>query len=68
MNAFLLLREEDLAAFTPERRVAVRERVEQQLQTAELVGNLIELFGPMLADTLTALSGGDPPTAEPDAQ
>lgn len=68
MNAFLLLREEDLAAFTPERSAAVRERVEQQLRTAELLGSIVELFGPRLADTLTVMSGGEEPTEGEDEQ
>ena len=60
MNAFLLLQDRDLAAFTPERSAAVRERVEKRLRTAEFVGSVIELFGPLLADTLNVMSGGDP--------
>ena len=60
MNAFLLLQDEDLAAFTEERSTAVRERVEGSLRSAEHIGSIIELFGPLLADTLSVLGGGDP--------
>lgn len=67
MNAFLQLREQDLAAFTPERSTAVRQRVERELKTAEHLANIVELFGPLMADTLNVMSGGEP-TTEPKEQ
>lgn len=57
MNAFLQLREQDLTAFSEQRSEVVRERVERSLHRAELAASIIELFGPVLADTLTVLSG-----------
>ena len=59
MNAFLSLRDEDLAAFTEERSTVVRERVEGSLRSAEHIGSIIELFGPLMADTLSVMNGGD---------
>ncbi|WP_116106324.1 hypothetical protein [Lewinella sp. IMCC34191] len=60
MNNFLALRDEDLAAFTGERQATVRKRVERELRTAELIASVVELFGPVLADTLNVMGGGDP--------
>ena len=60
MNNFLALREEDLAAFAGERELVVRKRVERELRTAELIASMVELFGPVLADTLNVMGGGDP--------
>lgn len=55
----MALREEDMAAFDEGRRLVVRERVEKSLKTAEFVAGVIELFGPVMADTLTVLVGGE---------
>ncbi|MGB3801705.1 MAG: hypothetical protein WA952_17945 [Lewinella sp.] len=60
MNNFLALRDQDLAAFTGERQVTVRRRVERELRTAELIASVVELFGPVMADTLNVMGGGDP--------
>lgn len=60
MNNFLALREEDLAAFAGERQRVVRKRVERELRTAEFIASMVELFGPVMADTLNVLGGGDP--------
>ena len=60
MNNFLALREEDLATFAGERQRVVRKRVERELRTAEFIASLVELFGPVMADTLNVLGGGDP--------
>ena len=60
MNSFLALRDDDIAAFTGEREAIVRERVERDLRTAELVASIVELFGPVMADTLNVMGGGDP--------
>ena len=57
MNAFLQLREQELTAFDEQRREVVRERVTRNLHRAELAASIIELFGPVLADTLTVLGG-----------
>jgi hypothetical protein len=67
MNSFLALREQDLAAFDEERRTRVRQRVERELHSAEFVASIVELFGPVAADTLNVMSGGqtlldEPPT------
>ncbi|NJB86882.1 hypothetical protein GGR26_002659 [Lewinella marina] len=58
MNSFLALQDQDLAAFNGERRAGVRKRVERELRTAEFIASIVELFGPVMADTLSALSGG----------
>ena len=58
MNSFLALREQELAAFTGERRSAVRHRVERNLQTAEFIASIVELFGPVMADTINVMGGG----------
>ncbi|WP_116125556.1 hypothetical protein [Lewinella sp. IMCC34183] len=58
MNSFLALRDQDLDAFTGERRRAVRSRVERNLRTAEFIGSLVELFGPVVGNTLSVLGGG----------
>ena len=60
MNSFLALREQDIASFAGEREAVVRERVERDLRTAELVASIVELFGPVMADTLNVMGGGDP--------
>ena len=59
MNAFLQLQDQDLQAFASERQHSVRQRVERNLRSAEYVASIIELFGPVMADTLNVLSGGD---------
>ena len=60
MNSFLALRDYDIASFTGEREAVVRERVERDLRTAELVASIVELFGPVMADTLNVMGGGEP--------
>jgi hypothetical protein len=67
MNSFLALREQDIASFDEPRRVAVRQRVERELRAAEFVGAVLELFGPVMADPLSVLGGGEVPMerAEP---
>ncbi|MBB4079606.1 hypothetical protein GGR28_002231 [Lewinella aquimaris] len=60
MNSFLALQEQELTAFTEARQVRVRQRVERELKSAEFIGSLIELFGPVMADTVNVLGGGDP--------
>ncbi len=59
MNSFLALRDYDLTAFTPERRVRVQREVERDLRTAELIASIVQLFGPVMADTLNVMGGGD---------
>lgn len=60
MNNFLALRQADIADFSQNRQEVVRQRVETRLRSAEFIGNLIELFGPVMADTLTVMGGGQP--------
>ena len=67
MNNFLALRDQDIASFTGERETAVRTRVEKDLRTAEFVASIIELFGPVMADTLNVMSGGEPRLDEDDS-
>ncbi|THH37717.1 hypothetical protein [Neolewinella litorea] len=64
MNSFLALRDQDLAAFTGERRTGIRKRVERELRTAEFIASIVELFGPVMADTVSVLSGGHSMQAE----
>lgn len=59
MNNFLALREHDLASFTGERKAVVRRRVERELRTAEFIASIVELFGPVMADTLNVMGGGE---------
>lgn len=66
MNAFLALREEDLRTFDEARQLIVRERVESSLKAAEFLGNVVELFGPKLANTLTIMAGGEVKTEKTD--
>ncbi len=58
MNSFLALRDQELTQFTGERRQKVRHRVERNLHTAEFIASVVELFGPVLADTMNVLGGG----------
>ena len=58
MNSFLALRNEELTAFSGERRQTVRRRVERNLRTAEFIASVVELFGPVMADTVNVLGGG----------
>lgn len=59
MNAFLQLQDQDLQSFSTERQHSIRQRVERSLRSAEHLASIIELFGPVLADTLNVMSGGD---------
>ena len=45
--------------FRQNRQDEVRAKVESRLRTSELVGNILELFFPKMADTLTVLMGGE---------
>ena len=67
MNPFLALRDEELTVFDEDRRLVVRRRVERELRSAEFITSMVELFGPVLADTLTVLGGGEAAEREPDA-
>ncbi|PPK87703.1 hypothetical protein CLV84_0653 [Neolewinella xylanilytica] len=60
MNNFLALRDEDIASFTGERQAVVRRKVERELRTAEFIASVVELFGPVMADTLNVMGGGEP--------
>ncbi len=59
MNSFLALQEQDLTAFNPEHRLRVRREVQRNLRTAEFLASVVQLFGPVMADTLSVMGGGD---------
>ncbi len=59
MNPFLALREQDLTSFSPQHRARVRQEVRRSLRTAELIASIVQLFGPVMADTLSVMGGGD---------
>ncbi|OAV42655.1 hypothetical protein [Lewinella sp. 4G2] len=58
-NSFLQLRELEMAEFVAHRQDGVRAKVEQRLRRQEFIGNVLELFFPKLADTLTVMAGGE---------
>ena len=49
----------EMAEFVANRQDAVRAKVEQRLRRQELIGNVLELFFPKMADTLTVMAGGE---------
>ena len=66
MNSFLALREQEVKTFVDERQDRVRARVESRLRTLQFWGDVVELFVPMMADTVTSLTGGEPTDPAPD--
>ena len=48
-----------MAEFVAHRQDGVRAKVEQRLRRQEFIGNVLELFFPKLADTLTVMAGGE---------
>jgi len=66
MNSFLQLEDEDISRFVVERQDAVREAVHSKLSTHQFIGDVVELFFPKLADTVTVLLGGDVIATEPN--
>ncbi|MEL7161054.1 MAG: hypothetical protein AAFN92_09865 [Bacteroidota bacterium] len=64
MNSFLQLEAEDIQQFVVERQDTVRETVHDRVSTHQFIGDVVELFFPRMADTMTVLLGGD--VAEPD--
>ena len=50
----------EVRAFVEERQDRVRHRVESRLRTLEFWGDVLELFVPVMADTVTSLTGGEP--------
>ncbi len=66
MNSFLALREQEVRAFVSERQDRVRDRVESRLRTIQFWGDVVELFVPVMADTVTSLAGGEPIDPSPD--
>lgn len=59
MNSFRLLEEEDgQRLFKPERSDRIRANVQERLDTMRLLGNILEMYVPAMADTVTNLSGG----------
>lgn len=59
MNGFLQIQEEEITRFVATRQDQVRDRVESRMSTYELLGNMAELFFPVLADTVTVMLGGE---------
>ena len=58
-NAFLQLQELEMEEFRQNRQDAVRAKVEDRLRRTELIGNVLELFFPKMADTITVMMGGE---------
>lgn len=59
MNSFLQLQEEEINTFVKVHQDAVRQKVESRLSTYHFLGDVMELFFPMVADTITVMAGGD---------
>ncbi len=58
-NSFLKLREQEMAEFVENRQELVRQKVESRLRTSQFIGDVLELFFPKMADTVTVMMGGD---------
>lgn len=59
MNSFLQLYDEDTDRFVELYQDEVRRGVEDRVRTIHFISDLVELFFPKMADTATALMGGD---------
>lgn len=59
MNSFLQLYNEDTDKFVELYQDEVRAEVEDRIRTIHFISDVVELFFPRLADTATALLGGD---------
>lgn len=59
MNSFLQLYKEDLDKFVELYQDDVRQGVEDRVRTVHFISDVVELFFPKLADTATALLGGE---------
>ncbi|SEQ75026.1 hypothetical protein [Neolewinella agarilytica] len=66
MNGFLQLKDEEINAFVQVRQDTVRNTVESRLGTYHFIGDVVELFFPKVADTITVLAGGD--VINPDSE
>lgn len=66
MNNFLQLQDEEMQRFIEERQDSVREVVESRISTNQLIGDVVELFFPKLADTFTVMLGGE--VIDPDPE
>lgn len=58
-NSFLELQQMEIAEFQENRQDIVREKVAGRLRTTEFFGDVLELFFPKMADTLTVMMGGE---------
>ena len=72
-NSFLELRDLEMTEFREHRQEVVRQKVEKQLRTSAFISDVLELFFPKMADTITVMMGGeaiegqdDYPTVEDD--
>ncbi|MBC6996167.1 hypothetical protein QWY85_05060 [Neolewinella lacunae] len=59
MNSFLQLQDQDIQLFVSERQEKVREVVESRVKATHYIADIVELFFPRLADTLTVTLGGE---------
>lgn len=59
MNSFLQLNNEETGGFVEKYQDQVRKEVENRVRTVHLIGDLVDLFFPKLADTATVLLGGE---------
>lgn len=60
MNSFKLLEDEDgLRLFQPERKERIRDKVQGRLETMRFLGTILEMYVPVMADTVTNLTGGE---------
>ena len=48
-----------MTEFAEQRQEVVRKRVEDRLRTSQFVGDVLDLFFPKMADTITVMMGGE---------
>lgn len=59
MNNFLNIHDEDVDQFVQVHQDGVRRNVEGRVRAVHFIGDVVELFFPRLADTMTVLMGGE---------
>ena len=58
-NGFLQLQKDEINAFVEVRQDVVRHNVESRMGAYHFLGDVVELFFPKVAETITVLVGGD---------
>lgn len=59
MNGFLEIKDDEINRFVTDYQDGVRDKVASRVATYNLLGNVAELFFPVMADTLTVMLGGE---------